>query len=80
MTILKKPSMVFSTSSFEKRGFQMTHIFNGLQPPKMAVHPCTARSLLKNMVFQQAASPYVTRLLLLLPVNSVSRPNRQKPS
>jgi len=29
--------MAFSTSSFEKRGFQMTPIFNGLQPSKMSV-------------------------------------------
>ena len=43
---LKKPSMAFSTSSFKKRGFRMTPIFGGLQPPKMAVHPCTARSSL----------------------------------
>jgi len=27
--MLKKPSMDFSTSSFEKCGFQMTPIFNG---------------------------------------------------
>jgi hypothetical protein len=53
--LLKKPSMAFSTSSFEKRGFRMTPIFNGMQPSKMAVHPCTARTLLKNNIFQQAA-------------------------
>jgi len=28
--------MAFSTSSFEKRGFRKTPIFNGLQPSKMA--------------------------------------------
>jgi hypothetical protein len=33
--------MAYSTSSFEKRGFRMTPIFNGLQPLKMLVHPCT---------------------------------------
>ena len=33
----------------------MTPIFNGLQPSKMAVHPCTARSKSKNGVFQLAA-------------------------
>jgi hypothetical protein len=27
---LKKPSVAFSTSSTEKRGFQLTAIFNGL--------------------------------------------------
>jgi hypothetical protein len=54
--MLKKPSMAFSTSSFEKRGFRKTPIFNGLQPSKMAVHPCTALSLSKNFVFQQAAN------------------------
>jgi hypothetical protein len=47
--------MAFSTSPFEKRGFQMAHIFNGLQPLKMAAHPCAAPSLSKNRVFQQAA-------------------------
>jgi hypothetical protein len=49
--------MAFSTSSIEKRGFQLTPIFNGLGPSKMAVHPCTAYNLSKNIVFQQAASP-----------------------
>jgi len=70
--LLKTPSMVFSTSQFERRsraslriaafrrpvwqrGFQIAAIFNGLQPSKMTVHPCTVRSLLKNRVFQQAA-------------------------
>jgi len=53
--LLKKPSMIFSTSKFEKRGFQISSIFNGLQPSKMSVHPCTVRSLLKNRVFQQTA-------------------------
>jgi hypothetical protein len=33
----------------------MAFIFNGLQPSKMAAHPCTAFSLPKNIVFQQAA-------------------------
>ena len=62
--LLKKPSLSFSTSSIEKRGFQLTAIFNGLQPQKMAVHPCTGRSLSKNVVFQQAASPcYVSHTI-----------------
>jgi dienelactone hydrolase len=43
------------TSPFEKRGFQMAHIFNGLQPSKMAAHPCAASTLPKNRGFQQAA-------------------------
>jgi len=47
--------MAFSTSLFEKRGFQITHIFDGMQPSKMAAHPCAARSPLKNRGFQQAA-------------------------
>ncbi len=55
--LLKKPSMAFSTSPFEKRGFQMAPVFNGLQPSKMAVHPCTVRRLSKNRVFQQPARP-----------------------
>jgi hypothetical protein len=53
--MLKKPSMTFSTSTFEKRGFRMSLIFNGLQPSKMTVHPCAVHSLSKNGVFQQAA-------------------------
>jgi hypothetical protein len=62
--LLKKPSMAFSTPSIEKRGFQLTPIFNGLEPSKMAVHPCTAYSLSKNVVFQQAASPcYVSHTI-----------------
>ena len=62
--LLKKPSMAFLTSSIEKRGFQLTPIFIGLQPPKMAVHPCTGHSLSKNVVFRQAASPcYVSRTI-----------------
>jgi hypothetical protein len=48
--------MAFSASPFEKHGFRMAPIFNGLQPSKMPAHPCAARSLQKNRVFQQAAS------------------------
>jgi hypothetical protein len=48
--------MAFSPSSFEKRRFQKTPIFSGLSTPKMAVHPCTARSWQKMRVLQQAAS------------------------
>jgi hypothetical protein len=33
----------------------MAPIFNGLQPTKMAEHPCTASSMPKNIVFQLAA-------------------------
>ena len=56
--------MAFSTSSIEKRGIQLTPIFNGLEPSKMAIHPCTAYSLSKNVVFQQAASLcYVIRTI-----------------
>jgi hypothetical protein len=51
--------MAFSTSPFEKRGFQMSPIFNGLQPSKMTVHPCTVRRLSKNKVFQQAAKALI---------------------
>jgi hypothetical protein len=32
--------MAYSASSFEKRGFQMTLIFNGCKPLKMLAHPC----------------------------------------
>jgi hypothetical protein len=35
--LLKKPSMAFSTSQSEKRGFRIAPIFNGLQPSKMSV-------------------------------------------
>jgi hypothetical protein len=72
-SLLKKPSMAFSTAYFERRsgaslraatfglpvrqrGFRNTPIFNGLQPSKMAVRPCTANRSPKNSVFQQAAS------------------------
>jgi hypothetical protein len=54
---LKKPSVAFPTSSFEKRGFQMTLIFGGCKPSKMAVHPCTGRSLLKNEFFNRLLGP-----------------------
>jgi hypothetical protein len=54
--LLIKPSMAFSTSPLEKRGFPMVYIFNGLQPLKMATRPYAARNLRKNCVFQQAAS------------------------
>jgi len=47
----KSHPWLFLTSSFEKRGFRMTPIFNGLQPLKMAVHPCTALSLPDITVF-----------------------------
>jgi hypothetical protein len=51
--------MAFSTSPFEKRGFQMAPIFNGLQPSKIPARPCAARSVQKNRVFQQAARQYL---------------------
>ena len=37
----------------QKCGFRLANIFNGLQPMKMAVHPCTARCLLKNEFFNR---------------------------
>jgi hypothetical protein len=40
----------------QQRGFRRTPIFFSLQPSKMAVRPCTASSLPKINVFQQAAS------------------------
>jgi hypothetical protein len=52
-SLLKKPSVAFLTSTFEKRGFRKSPIFNGVRPSKMAAHPCTALSLSKNFVFQQ---------------------------
>jgi hypothetical protein len=48
-----------------QRGFQMTHIFDGLQPSKMPVHPCTGRSLPKYRVFQQAARTIAVQLTLM---------------
>jgi hypothetical protein len=48
--------MAFSTSPAEKRGFQLAPTFNGSQPSKMSVHPCTGRSLPKNGGFPRAAS------------------------
>jgi hypothetical protein len=38
-----------------QRGFRMAPIFNDFQSSRMAAHPCTARSLPKNDVYQQAA-------------------------
>ncbi len=38
-----------------QRGFRMTPIFNGFQPSKMTVHPCTARTLLKTVDSQLPA-------------------------
>jgi len=35
--LLKKPSIAFSTSQSENRGFRIAPIFNGLQPSKMSV-------------------------------------------
>jgi general secretion pathway protein I len=55
-SLLKKPSMASSTSPSEKCDFRTAFIFNGLQPPKTAVLPCTVRSLPKNRVVRQAAS------------------------
>jgi hypothetical protein len=40
---LKKPTMPFSTSQFEKRGFRIALIFDGLQPSKMKVALYRAR-------------------------------------
>ena len=68
--MLKKPSRAFPTSPFEKRGFEMAHIFNGLQPPKITVHPCTVRRLSKNRVFQQPAR--LARALALIGIGVVS--------
>jgi hypothetical protein len=45
-----------------QRGFRKVPIFNGLQPLKMPVHPCTARSVSKNRVFQQATSAVIIAL------------------
>jgi len=36
--------MAFFDIAIQKRGFRITPIFNGLQPSKKAVHPCTARA------------------------------------
>jgi len=63
--LLKKPSMVFSTPQFEKRGFRIAHIFNGLQPSKMTVHPCTVRNLSKNPARHSAGAVSIAALLLL---------------
>ncbi len=37
--LLKKPSMTFSATPFEKCESRMAYIFNGLQPSKMVAHP-----------------------------------------
>jgi hypothetical protein len=57
-SLLKKPSMPISTMAIstyptEKRGFRLANIFNGLHAIKMAIHPCTARSLSKNELFNR---------------------------
>ena len=87
-TLLKKRSMAFSTSPYERRshaslrcaelrppvwqrGFQKTLIFNGLQPSKMPVRPCTARSLSKNKVFQQATPTVIIALLTQCLMNEI---------
>jgi len=44
----------------------MAHVFSGLQPSKMTIHPCTVRSLQKNVVFQQAARLTFAVFFLLL--------------
>jgi hypothetical protein len=54
--MLKKPSVAFSATPLARRDSLVAHIFSGLQPQKMATHPCAARRTLKNKVFQQAAS------------------------
>jgi len=40
--------MAFSTSPFEKRGFQMAPIFNGLRPSKMTVALYRAQAVEKR--------------------------------
>jgi hypothetical protein len=74
-SLLKKPSLGFPTSPNEKCDFHLAHIFNGLQPSKMAVHPCTARSLSKKGLFQQAAGLAPTSICQ--PENA--RQSRQSP-
>jgi hypothetical protein len=51
----EKPSVVFSTSPTEKRGFQLASIFSDLKPSKISAHPCTDRIVPKNCVFLEAA-------------------------
>jgi hypothetical protein len=38
-------SMNFQSTKWMKCDFTHFFIFNGLQPPKMAAHPCTAETL-----------------------------------
>jgi hypothetical protein len=52
--LLKKPSMAFSISQSEKRGFRIAPIFNGLQPSKMSVHPCTVLQAAEKLRFSTA--------------------------
>ena len=49
--MLKKPSVAFSATSPEKVDSQVPHIFNGIQPSKMAARPVPRHRLPKNGVF-----------------------------
>ena len=54
--MLKNPSVFFSVTLLARRDSLVPHIFNLLQPSKMAAHPCAARRMLKNRVFQHPVS------------------------
>jgi len=46
--------MTFSTTRSEKCDFRITYIFNGLQPSKMTVHPCTGQQAAEKQGFSTA--------------------------
>jgi len=52
-SLLITPAMAFSTSSPEKHRFRAARFFDGLQQPKMTVHPHTVCSQSKNGVFNR---------------------------
>ncbi len=52
--MLKKSSLTYSSTRSEKYDFRITYIFNGLQPSKMAVHPCTSQQAAEKQSFSTA--------------------------
>jgi len=52
--MLKKSSMTFSTMRSENCDFRIGYIFNGLQPSKMTVHPCTVWQAAEKQRFSTA--------------------------
>ncbi len=62
--ILKKSFHGLFQPRKRKTRFPASFIFNGLQPSKMAAHPCATHRLLKNCVFQQPAKNNIDLIVL----------------